>query len=110
MYLPTATSMGSNLVFMPFQILGTLFRALFTIALLAAGVSLLVAWNHHRSIPGPVVAHDVEVPHDPDGTKGMVDGSDAQETHLASWYFGWNVTTAFLLGGVVLLLWSLIGW
>jgi pimeloyl-ACP methyl ester carboxylesterase len=95
------SSIGAGgFMLMPFQILGMWLRGLLSVALLAGGISLLVLWYNHReqqvtvSAPAPA-----ENPHEP----------PRHEVRTVSWQFGLNKETAFLLGGIALLAWSLTG-
>lgn len=96
-------------MFMPFQVLGIWFRGLLSLALVAGGIALLSLWYSNRATP-------VVERRQADGTWVRVDErpGDAAQTEdrriqWVSWQFGWNRETAYLLGGLALLVWSLGG-
>ena len=105
------------MLLMPFQILGAFFRAILSIALLAGGVYLLKQWYDHREVVIDRPANVVLREQDPadfnaepkPGDKRRVVDQTADGRAIVWWKFGWNRETAFLLGGLGLMLWSLGG-
>ena len=93
-------------MFMPFSVLGIWVRGLLALALLGAGAYLLFLWYEHRET---VIVSQVQLP----AQKGDIgDHSVPTTTEVivtAPWNFGTNRETAFLVTGLVLLGWSLIG-
>lgn len=84
-------------------------RGLVSLALIAGGITGLVLWYNHRGMP--VVERRAA-----DGSWMLVDqlpadapdGEDRRKRWV-SWQFGANRETAYLLGGIALLLWSVGG-
>ena len=103
------------MLLMPFQILGVWVRAIFSIALLAGSVYLLKQWYDHREVvlDRPAVAvvkrDPANTDHPPPDDSRRVVGQTADGRAIVWWEFGWNRETAFLLGGVALLFWSVGG-
>ncbi|MBV9122722.1 MAG: alpha/beta hydrolase [Planctomycetes bacterium] len=101
--------------FMPFNVLGIWFRGLLALALLGGGVYLLTQWYHHReilvteSLPASEDREPVEGGASPAGAEERPTGGEKVRTRVVSWQFGLNRETAFLLGGLALLGWSLGG-
>ena len=99
------------MLFMPFNVLGIWIRGLFALALLGGGIYLLAQWYQHREtvVIEPTDGTGEEVVH------GVVWAGDAgraangETVRVVRWEFGWNRETAFLLGGLGLLGWSLGG-
>ena len=89
------TKKTERVMFMSFQVLGLWFRSLLSIVFLAGGIALLSLWYANRE-------HIIREPF-------PADGRQTEQTSVVSWQFGFNRETAFLLGGVALLGWSLGG-
>lgn len=107
-------------MFTPASILGMLFRPLLSILFLATGIYLLTMWYNHRERQ---VIERIEVP----ALQEVVEGDRPQElrqppaqelrqppetierVRTVSWEFGLNRETAFLLGGLALVSWSIGG-
>ena len=105
------------MLLMPFQILGAFLRAILCVALLAGGVYLLKHWYDNREIvidrPAALVVREQD-PADFNAAPKPADqrrvvGQTADGRAIVWWTFGWNRETAFLLGGLGLMLWSLGG-
>ncbi len=94
------------MLFMPFQILGVWLRGLLALALLAGGVTLLGLWYTHRET---VVTEPVPPRADEARPAEAVPPAPAVRTRVVPWHFGPNRETAYLLGGLALLGWSLGG-
>jgi pimeloyl-ACP methyl ester carboxylesterase len=93
-------------MFMPFQILGIWLRGLLTPLLIGVGIYLLKQWYDNRET---VVRETVEVtrPGEPPPPEG---GTVREErTRVVRWEFGLNRETAYLVGGLLLLGWSVGG-
>ena len=93
---------------LPFQVLGVWLRGLFALVLLAAGVFLLAQWYTHRH------SYVVEVQSPTPGERAQTSppsGPPVRREVLrrVDWQFGLNRETAFLVGGVGLLGWSVAG-
>ncbi|HWG44996.1 MAG TPA: alpha/beta hydrolase, partial [Gemmataceae bacterium] len=93
------------MLFMPFQILGFWLRSLLALLILGSGIYLLVEWYNHRQITEP--AAQVQTESQPDAGARS---SDEQSVRIVPWRFGLNRETAFLLGGLALIVWSFGGW
>ncbi len=87
------------MLFMPFNVLGLWLRGLLSLLLLGGGIYLLAEWYNHREIREPVV-----VVHRTTQAAGT-----EEYDRVVPWQFGFNRETAFLLGGLALLVWSLGG-
>lgn len=96
---------------MPFQILGIWLRGVLALVLLGAGISLLRQWYTHRYIdviePGPVTVLPRETPSQ--RTAAPEQEAPPERVRRVPWQFGLNWETAYLLGGLALLAWSLAG-
>lgn len=93
------------MLFMPFKVLGIWLRGLLTLAMLGGGIYLLTQWYNHREtviVEPPVL--DREGARVSDG-----DAPARGQARVVPWQFGLNRETAFLLGGLALLGWSLGG-
>ena len=97
---------------MPFQVLKLWLRGLFALAILGAGIYCLIQWYQHRE---QIVVERVPVTH---AERAGRDGPGQSEPRPCRgdalcgwlpWEFGFNRATAFLLGGLGLLGWSLGG-
>ncbi len=94
---------------MPFQVLGIWLRALLSLLLLCAGITLLLLWYNNRettlvewrTADGSWVARD-EAPEDAVPNK-------ESRTRQVSWQLGFNWETAFLIMGAALLVYSFGG-
>ena len=94
---------------MPFQILGVWFRAFLALALLGGGIYLLKRWYDHREIVVDRTPVEV-VDRNPNRNEpAPTEVRSVENRRVVSWQFGWNRETAYLLGGLGLLLWSLGG-
>src|SRR5688572_25140804 len=86
-------------MFMPFNILGIWFRALLAPVLLGGGIYLLSEWFRNRET---VVLE-----------RQVVAAEQGEETvdrgRVVPWQVGLNKETAFLVGGLALIAWSLGG-
>jgi pimeloyl-ACP methyl ester carboxylesterase len=90
------------MLFLPFTILGMWLRGLVAVAVLALGTFLLVEW--YRSLPAQVVVVHDEPPAPREETVTL---SPAQR--VVTWRPAFDRTTAFLAGGVLLLLAAFAG-
>lgn len=93
------------MLFMPFQILGAWLRALFALALIGGAATLLTLWYNHRTVEVVEVEREAPPPDRP--------GDPPVEREVVRhepWQLGLNRATAFLVGGLTLLVWSLCGW
>src|SRR4051812_45433629 len=95
--------------FMPFNVLGMWFRGLLALALLGAAAYLLAEWYQRREVvvTEPVATDARETDERPEeaGRREEI----VVRTRVVRWRFGLNRETAFLLGGLALLGWSLGG-
>lgn len=100
---------------MPFQVLGVWLRGLLALALLAAGITLLGLWYGHRTALVPVPAEQApEAVRDagrpePDRPADRPAAEAAPTVRRVDWQFGFNRETAYLVGGLILLIGSLGG-
>ena len=95
-------SLWINRMLLPFHVLGIWLRGLLTIALLAAGIYLLTQWNYERkTVVVQSQASEFEPASPPERTPEI--------RKTTRWQVGLNPGTAFLVGGILLLSWSLFG-
>lgn len=98
------------MLFMPFQILGIWLRGLIALLVLGLGAGLLYEWYDNRTIfvRVPFTLEEVALV-EPDADAAAA----ATNRHFAirriDWQFGFNRETAYLLGGLALVLGSLGG-
>ena len=90
-------------MFMPFQVLGMFLRGVISIAILACGVGLLSQWYKHRE---RVVVERVS--DDATNTSDSIPNEQTR-TRVVRWRWGANRETAFLVGGIAFVVWSLGG-
>ncbi len=99
-------------MFTPASILGMCFRLLFSVLLIAGGATLLALWYNHRE---QEVIERVEVPITREVPAKDATGEPRPRTETVDrvrtvvWEFGFNRETAFLLGGLAMLAWSVGG-
>lgn len=95
--------------FMPFQVLGIWLRGLLSLALIGLGAFLLKEWYEHRT--APVEPPRAVAPEAIDGAdapaRGAARGDAAPRRGL--WHLGFDRDTAYLLGGLALILASIGG-
>jgi pimeloyl-ACP methyl ester carboxylesterase len=92
-------------MFMPFQVLGMWLRPIVSLVILGVGIFLLYkSYDHYRDgrAEGVAIVRDATID-DPD----LVQPTNHDGNR--SWQFGLNRETAYLLGGLSLVLWSLGG-
>jgi len=99
-------------MFMPASILGMSLRGLFSIVLLGTGILLLTMWYNHRErqvveVVEVPVRQEIIPPDQPDELRQPKETIERVRT--VSWEFDFNKETAFLLGGLALVGWSLGG-
>jgi hypothetical protein len=106
-------------MFMPFQVLGMWIRALVSLAIIAIGITLFALWYRNRE--HTVIERVAEVPpapeirSDPDVTQSAelpvkrTQVAERTQVRVVHWQFGLNRETAYLLGGLGLLAWSIGG-
>jgi len=95
---------------MPFQVLGIWLPGTIAVVLLAAGASLLYAWHIHRQSYVTENLPAATMPA-PDQGKASDPEIPRQQTVVSrvDWQFGFNRETAYLLGGLALAAWCLVG-
>ena len=98
------------MVVMPVHILGIWFRGLLAVAILAGGASLLYQWYDGSQVPSRPAPPVVILPPGEPGAApiALKPTQTAPERHFA-FHPGWNLLTAFLVGGGCLLGWGLLG-
>lgn len=95
-------SLWINRMLLPFHVFGIWLRGLFAIALLAGGIYLLTQWNDERkTVVIQSHASEVEPVSPPERLP--------EHRKMITWQLGLNPGTAFLVGGILLLSWSLFG-
>jgi len=93
--------------FMPFQVLGLWLRGLLTLILWGGAICLLTLWYNNRET---VVRDPVEVVREDEGGRpGGERRVQEEQVRVERWQFGLNRETAFLVGGLALLVWSVGG-
>jgi pimeloyl-ACP methyl ester carboxylesterase len=90
---------------MPFQVIGIWLRGLFSLMLIIAGIVFLSLWYRNRE----TVVESVEVPVVKNETADPNPSVTEVHERTVSWQFGFNRATAYLVGGIALLGWSIGG-